>query len=97
MAEVAVIVVVGATAWGMKFLGCWKSFKARKTIVKAPRSGDSTCGVSRVFFNNKKDPPVWVILTVGGSKVTASRMCRERTEWCRRVRRVRDGARHTLV
>lgn len=34
---------------------------------------------------------------VGGSKVTAARMRRERTEWCRRVRRVRDGSRHALV
>lgn len=37
-------VTVVVAAWGMKFLG-WNSFSARKTIVKAPRSGDSNVGV----------------------------------------------------
>lgn len=41
---VAVGVTVVVTAWGMKFLG-WSSFNARKTIVKAPRSGDSMWAV----------------------------------------------------
>ena len=40
----------------MKFLGC-KSFRARKTIVKAPRSGDSTCRVIRL-----KDRPLSGVL-----------------------------------